>query len=64
MLCYNVLQDSQQRIVVMKKESERLSQEVNQMDTNKLGKLNLLLNTNLKDPSQPPPFSVTSILLI
>lgn len=48
MLCCNVLQDSQQRIVVMKKESERLSQEVNQMDTNKLGKLNLLLNTNLK----------------
>lgn len=36
--CYG-WQDSQQRIVVMKKESERLSQEVNQMDTNKLGKL-------------------------
>ena len=31
-------QESQQRIVVMKKESERLSQEVNQSDTNKLGK--------------------------
>ena len=32
-------QESQQRIVVMKKESERLSQEINQIDTNKLGKL-------------------------
>ncbi|XP_020620179.1 intersectin-1-like isoform X2 [Orbicella faveolata] len=31
------IKDSQQRIVVLKKESERLSQEVNQMDTNKLG---------------------------
>lgn len=32
-------QDSQQRIVVMKKESERLSQDINQRDTNILGKL-------------------------
>lgn len=32
-----VWQESQQRIVVIKKESERLAQEINQSDTNKLG---------------------------
>lgn len=31
------IKDSQQRIVVMKKESERLSQEINSIDSNKLG---------------------------
>lgn len=32
-----VWQESQQRIVVIRKESERLAQEINQSDTNKLG---------------------------
>ncbi|CAH3182444.1 unnamed protein product [Porites lobata] len=43
------IKESQQRIVVMKKESERLAQEVNQCDTNKLGDTHGNLMASVQD---------------